>query len=287
MAIWVAAVLGIVQGVFMFFPVSSTSHLALTQHWLISRGEELPPPESPEMILFDLVVHVGTLVSIAVVFRKSLSVFLERAFNGFKELLSEEQTPMGMLYVKLTALGLLSVLVTGMIGLPLKSLFESVFANPYAISFTLLITGVLLWWTDVLPARKVGLRDIGIRIAIIIGIAQGLALLPGISRSGMTIAFALFAGMKRRWAAEYSFFIAFPTILGASLLQSIEIFRLGGWEALDFPVFFVVFFVSAIVGIIALYLVLTLLYRAKFRFFSYYVWALAVFVAANAYLGLL
>jgi len=176
MAIWVAAVLGIVRGVFMFFPVSSASHLALTQHWLISRGEDLPPPESPEMILFDLVVHVGTLVSIAVVFRKSLSVFLERAFNGFKELLSEEQTPMGMLYVKLTALGLLSVLVTGMIGLPLKSLFESVFANPYAISFTLLITGVLLWWTDVLPARKVGLRDIGILIAIIIGIAQGLAL---------------------------------------------------------------------------------------------------------------
>ena len=80
---------------------------------------------------------------------------------------------------------------------------------------------------------------------------------------------------------------AFPTILGESLLQSIEVFRLGGWEAFDFPVFFVVFFVSAIVGIIALYLVLTLLYRVKFRFFSYYVWALAVFVAANAYLGLL
>ncbi len=287
MAIWVAAVLGIIQGIFMFFPVSSTSHLALTQHWLIGRGEELPPPESPEMILFDLVVHVGTLVSIAVVFRKSLTVYIRRTISGFNELFSGERTPMGNLYVKLTLLGLLSVLVTGMLGLPLKNIFESVFANPYAISSTLVITGILLWWTDVLPARTVGLRDIGIRIAIIIGIAQGLALLPGISRSGMTIAFALLAGVKRRWAAEYSFFIAFPTILGASLLQSIEVFRIGGWEAFDFPVFTIAFFVSAIVGILALYLVLALLYRAKFRFFSYYVWALALFVAANAYLGIL
>jgi undecaprenyl-diphosphatase len=285
MSWWVAVLLGIVQGIFMFFPVSSTSHLALVQHWLISRGVEVPAPDSPEMILFDLMVHVGTLVSIAVVFRESLSRYINNSVRGFLNLIkgTSEYDNTGRLYVKLTLLGMLSVLVTGMIGFPLKALFESVFAQPLIISITLTITGILLYWTDVLPARKIGLRDIGIGIAIIIGIAQGLALLPGLSRSGTTIAFALFAGMQRRWAAEYSFFIAFPTILGASLLQTIEVIQLGGLYSLSITTIAIGFVVAAIVGIIALKLVLALLYRAEFRFFSYYVWMLAAVILYVTY----
>ncbi len=289
MSWWVAVLLGIVQGIFMFFPVSSTSHLALVQHWLISRGVDIPAPDSAEMILFDLMVHVGTLVSIAVVFRESLARYIHNTVRGFLNLLkgTSEYDNTGRLYVKLTLLGMLSVIVTGMIGFPLKALFESVFAQPLIISITLTITGILLYWTDVLPARKVGLRDIGIGIAIIIGIAQGLALLPGLSRSGTTIAFALFAGMQRRWAAEYSFFIAFPTILGASLLQSVEVFQLGGLHSLSLTSIFIGFIVAAIVGIIALKLVLALLYRAEFRFFSYYVWMLAAVILYVTYRGVL
>jgi undecaprenyl-diphosphatase len=289
MSWWVAVLLGIVQGIFMFFPVSSTSHLALVQHWLISRGVEVPAPDSPEMILFDLMVHVGTLVSIAVVFRESLSRYVNNSVRGFLNLLkgTSEYDNTGRLYVKLTMLGMLSVLVTGMIGFPLKAIFESVFAQPLIISITLTITGILLYWTDVLPARKIGLRDIGIGIAIIIGIAQGLALLPGLSRSGTTIAFALFAGMQRRWAAEYSFFIAFPTILGASLLQTIEVIQLGGLYSLSITTIAIGFVVAAIVGIIALKLVLALLYRAEFRFFSYYVWMLAAVILYVTYRGVL
>ena len=114
---WVAILLGIIQGIFMFFPVSSTSHLALMQHWLIGMGISLPDPDSAEMILFDLVVHVGTLVSIAVVFRKSLSIYLRQAIKGFLNLVdsSKKQTNIGGLYVKLTLLGIVSVAVTGLI----------------------------------------------------------------------------------------------------------------------------------------------------------------------------
>lgn len=285
MTLWIALLLGTVQGVFMFFPVSSTSHLALMQHWLIERGEDLAAPESPEMILFDLVVHVGTLVSIAIVFRKSLFTYLRTALRGFRELWGGARTHVGGLYVKLTLLGLVSVAVTGLIGLPLKSTFASAFAHPYVMSGTLIITGIMLWWTDVLPDRKIGLRQIGLRVAVVVGIAQGLALLPGISRSGMTIAFALFVGVKRRWAAEYSFFIAFPTIVGASLLQSIEVMRQDGLIAIEISAFVVAFIVSAVVGVIALFLVLNLLYRARFRVFSYYVWIIAVVVAVGSYYG--
>lgn len=285
MAIWIAIILGIIQGIFMFFPVSSTSHLALAQNWLIGRGEDLPAPDSAEMILFDLIVHVGTLISIAVVFRTSLRSFIKNSWRGVREFMAGAKTNVGKLYIRLCFLGVVSVAVTGLIGFPLKEVFESVFAQPYIMSFTLIITGVLLWWTDILPERKIGLRHIGIGLAVIIGIGQGLALLPGLSRSGLTIAFALFAGMQRRWAAEYSFFIAFPTILGATLLQAVEVYISSEPVTLSFSVYLVAFLVSAVVGILALYLVVTLLYQAKFRFFSYYVWVLAVVVAVSAYQG--
>lgn len=287
MAIWVAILLGIIQGIFMFFPVSSTSHLALMQHFLISRGIELPSPDSPEMILFDLVVHVGTLVSIAWVFKDSLSFYLTSTISGFMEWTTGERTPRGELYRRLTFLGLLSVLVTGAIGFPMKSALESIFAQPLFMSGTLIVTGIILYWTDILPPRKLGLREIGIWMAIIIGAAQAMALMPGLSRSGMTIAFALFAGMQRRWAAEYSFFIAFPTILGATLLQAIEVYGFGGEITIGFLPLFIGFSIAAIVGIFALKFVIHLLYKAQFRVFSYYVWFLAIVVAISSFMGIL
>lgn len=282
MAIWVAILLGIIQGIFMFFPVSSTSHLALTQHLLLNRGVDLPDPDSAEMILFDLIVHIGTLISIAWVFRESLSKYLSGTFSGFLEIAGGVSTSRGALYRKLTFLGLLSVFVTGAIGFPMKSAFESVFANPLIISGTLTITGIILWWTDILPPRKIGLREIGIGMAVIIGAAQALALMPGLSRSGMTIAFALFAGLQRRWAAEYSFFIAFPTILGASLLQAIEVFGYGGTITLGWSAILTGFIVSAVVGIFALKVVVHLLYKAQFRVFSYYLWLVAGIVLLSS-----
>ncbi len=303
MSIFESIFLGIIQGIFMFFPVSSTSHLVLTQHWLIQRGSSLPAPESAEMIFFDLIVHVGTLVSIAVVFRRSLSRFLYRVWDDLVSLISSpqslpsksfslklrpEKTPSltkikkdrkdEKLYLRLALLGMLSVLVTGLIGFPLKSVFKEVFATPSAIAITLSITGILLWYTDMKVKQPRGLREINPFVATVIGIGQGLALIPGLSRSGMTISFALFVGLKRQWAAEYSFFIAFPTILGATLLQSIELSQTES-IALDVLPLVIGFIVSAIVGIFALQIVLNFLYRAKFRYFSYYLWILAIIVA--------
>jgi undecaprenyl-diphosphatase len=281
-----AILLGIIQGVFMFFPVSSTSHLALTQHWLISRGSELPAPDSAEMIFFDLVVHVGTLVSMAVVFRHSLVQFLRHLAAGVRTRFAGSEG-YGTLYRNLLLFGLLSVAATAFIGFPLKFAFETIFATPIAMSVTLTLTGILLWWTDTLSRRTIGLRSIDTKVAVAIGAGQGLALMPGLSRSGTTIAFALFAGLKRRWAAEYSFFIAFPTILGASAVQGLEVARAPEPMTLSWLPIAVGFVVAAIVGIFALKLVLRLLYRARFRYFSFYVWALALVVAWSAFRGIL
>jgi len=271
--IFEALVLGVVQGVFMFVPVSSTSHLVLVQHWLISRGSAIPPPESPEMIFFDLVVHVGTLVSMAVVFRSSLAGLAIRVSGELRG-----KHPGDPLAIRLVILGLFSVFVTGLVGFPLRGWFEGVFATPVAISATLAVTGALLWWTDVLPPRRRGLRKVGPGVAAGIGIAQGAALLPGLSRSGSTIAVALFLGLRRRWAAEYSFFIAFPTILGAAALMGLEVMGADELRGIGTAAYLVAFFTAAGVGIGALKLVLALLYRARFRYFAWYVWTLAALI---------
>lgn len=279
MTVWIAALLGVVQGIFMFLPVSSTAHLVLTQHWLIRRGEPLPAPESPEMILFDLVVHVGTLVSIVYVFRHSLG----RLTAGIARESWQWASAGGfagreLLFLRLALLCGLSVLATAVIGFTLKASFEQVFAHPTLVAGTLSFTGVLLWWTDRLQRRPLGLRQLNPKIATVIGVAQGFALVPGLSRSGMTIVFALFTGLKRRWAAEYSFFLAIPTILAATAVQSLDVINGDGLGNLHWMALAVGFGVSAAVGIISLKLVLFFLYRSSLKVFSFYLWGLALLV---------
>lgn len=289
----------------MFFPVSSTSHLVLSQHILINRGSALPNPETPEMLLFDLVVHVGTLVSIAVVFRRQLSGFLRSVLHEFAGARGgsggERSAAAGAfspvpgrpggrdrppyLFTRLLILGLVSTAVSGVLGLPLFRLAEQVFARPIMIAATLTITGVLLYWTDVVPPRERGLRDITLTVALAIGIAQALSLLPGLSRSGLTIVAALAVGLKRPWAAQYSFFIAFPTIIAATGLQSVLALRGAGPVSISAAAQLTGFAVAAVVGIFALKLVVTLLYRAKFRYFAYYVWTVAAAVVVTVGLG--
>jgi undecaprenyl-diphosphatase len=283
-----AAILGIVQGVFMFVPVSSTAHLVITQHLMIEGGSAMPPPESPEMILFDLVVHVGTMVSVAVVFWKSLRALTLRTFVDLAEIARRRGGPLRIgPFLWLMLMGALTVLVTGVLGLIFKSTIEQVFATPRILVFTLSVTAVLLYLTDRLGRRPLGIKAIGPRIAIVVGVAQFLALVPGFSRSGLTIIAGLFSGLKRRWAAEYSFLVAIPTILAASLLQAVEVFDGSGLGGVGTGPLLVGFAVSAAVGVVALRIVLVLLFRAQLKVFSVYLLLLAGLVATGVLDGLL
>lgn len=283
-----ATILGLVQGVFMFVPVSSTAHLVLAQYLMISMGSDIPPPESPEMILFDLVMHVGTLVSIAIVFWPSLST-LVRATIRDCGLLARRHTQHGRIapFLWLSLMGMITVAVTGVLGLLFKQSFALIFAAPQVMIVTFTMTAVALYLTDLLPRRRLGIKKIRVRMAVIIGLAQFLALIPGLSRSGMTIIAGLFAGLKRRWAAEYSFLVAIPTILAACALQAIEVFAGGGLGTVSLTALGVGFVVSAFVGTLALKLVLALLYRAQLKIFSIYLLAMAAFVAFGVLDGLI
>ncbi len=290
MSLLVALVLGIVQGLFMFVPVSSTSHLVLTQTLLREQGVDLPPSDSPEMILFDLVVHVGTLVSVLIVMG-----------NGLRELASgvRDDVVSGTLRhdglgaatsTRLVLLGLLSVLVTGVLGLTFQEPLTSVFGSPPAVATALIVTGGLLWWTDLMTPERGGRRlrfawrgpaQVTVTVAVLIGVAQAAALTPGLSRSGTTIFAALVLGMTRTLAARYSFYIAIPTILAATGLQMVLVALDGGFGTVSWAAMGVGFVTAAAVGTAALWLVLRLLEAARFRIFSFYVWALAAVTLAT------
>jgi undecaprenyl-diphosphatase len=270
--------LGLIQGVFMFVPVSSTSHLVLTQHWLVSNGSAMPPPESPEMILFDLVVHVGTLVSIVVVMHGGLRELLGGALTELRAGQVRTAGLGGTVWTRLIALMLLATAVTGVLGLLLRDrLSGTVFASPSAVAVALLVTAVMLWITDHLRSERRGPAQVTVPIAVAIGVAQAVALTPGISRSGTTIFVALLLGLQRPLAARFSFYVAIPTILAGSLLQGVEVLGTGqltiGLGALA-----AAFVVAAVVGAGALWLVLRLLEQAKFKIFSVYVAGLALVV---------
>lgn len=273
MPAWIAALLGLVQGVFMFVPVSSTSHLALVQHWLEGRGEDIPAPESAELILFDLILHVGTLVSIAVVLRHRITTIALDAVGEIRGNRARRGPDSALVLIGLLAL---ATAVTGVLGLGVRAVAPAVFGTPAAIAGLLAVTGAILWWTDVADPR--GLLRPTAAIAVGIGAAQAMALFPGLSRSGLTIAAALALGLARQQAAEFSFILAIPTILAATAVQALDV--LGTEEGLSIPLsaLGIGFVVSAISGIGALILVLRLLHAARFRIFSFYVWGLALLV---------
>jgi undecaprenyl-diphosphatase len=277
MTTWEAVLLGVVQGLFMFVPVSSTSHLALTQHWLLGSGSSIPPPDSAEMILFDIVVHVGTLVSIAVVMWPALSALVAGIVADVRTAIRRQRLS-HLPHLRLAGLGTVTVAVTGVLGLLVRAFGTGAFATPWVIAVALLCTGAILWWTDTAGPQWRSAGQITVMVAVAIGVAQAAALLPGLSRSGLTIAMALAVGMHRKVAAEYSFFVAIPTILAAMSVQTFDVIGSVAVSDLAIPLtaYVVAFVVAAAVGAAALLAVLKLLYAARFRYFAAYVVVLAL-----------
>ena len=285
MTLLIALVLGVVQGVFMFVPVSSTSHLVLVQTALRDRGMELPAPDSPELILFDLVVHVGTLVSVVLVMGDGIRELVQgvredrllgrlRPGGAFSEAVAS----------RLVLLMLLSVAVTGALGLGFQGPLTRVFGSPALVAGALVLTGAMLWWTDAMTPDHSGQRlrfgwrgpaQVTVTVAVLVGAAQAAALAPGISRSGTTIFAALLLGMQRTLAARYSFYVAIPTIIAATGVQTLQVAVGDGFGTISWGAMAVGFVAAAGVGTAALWLVLRLLESARFRVFSLYVWVLA------------
>lgn len=265
-----ALILGIVQGLTEFLPVSSSGHLVLAQALF---GESF---EFRHMaVAFDLVLHVGTLLPVLWFYRRDLRRILESFLRGGP--FREPGGLMGWLRAEdarwLAFAVALGTLPTAAMGILLKDLFEGLFHSPQAVCFALLITGTLLFSTRFLAATDRRARALGVGVALAVGVAQGLAITPGISRSGSTIAVGLLLGLDRELAARFSFLLSIPAILGAAVLVAKDGVTLPAGAG---PALAVGFISSMVVGYAALVLLVALVRRGGLHNFAYYLWPVAL-----------
>lgn len=241
-------ILGIIQGATEFLPVSSSGHLVMGQYFL---GLRLPG------VTFEVAVHVGTLISIALVYRTRILELVQGVVKRQDEAL------------RFVALVALATVPAGLVGVFLGDLVEGLFDDPRVTGVALLVTGTFLWTTRAAAARGLD-RDPTVWIALAIGLAQALAITPGISRSGATVTMALWMGLQPRRAAEFAFLMAIPAIAGAGVL---ELRHLGTEGGVGFGPLLLGSVAAAVTGVLAIRLFLVLLDREAFHRFALYCWA--------------
>jgi undecaprenyl-diphosphatase len=234
-----AILLGILQGITEFLPVSSSGHLVLAQHLLGFA-------EAP--ILFDVVIHTGTLISVIFFFRLSLLSLSHR-------------------YIKYLIVGTIPVVIAGLF---LKHLIEAFFQSLLVVSLGFLISAFLVYLTKFHTAHN---QPLNAKRSFQIGCAQALALIPGISRSGSTISASLVSGLSREKAFEFSFLLSIPAILGALALQLSSVTNP---RAILSSPYLAGFSAAALTGFIALALLKRLMVTGKLHYFSYYLVGVSV-----------
>ena len=259
-----ALFLGITQGLTEFLPVSSSGHLVLLQQFVDVGDEE---------VLFDLVLHMGTLVPVLWFYREWVLKLLVDPIRGEGPLL-------GRTGVRWLGLLVAASVPTAIIGLTFEDWFDTLFSTPATLVVSFSITGLLLWASGRFDrsARSV---QLSLPLALILGVAQGIAITPGISRSGTTIAVALMLGVEREQAARFSFLMSVPAISGGLLLK----LRDAHVAALDLPQLAVGGVAAMVTGYAALVLVVRLVRAGKLSAFSWYAFAVAAVAAAIAVAG--
>lgn len=272
MNFWTALFLGIIQGLTEFLPVSSSGHLSIFENiFKLKYSEE-------DNVLFEVMLHLGTLAAVFMVYRKDIIPmvrdtwnFLTKKGNGGKSEDGRVLLPVRMML--LVVVGTLPLFVMVF----LNGVFESLFANTSFVAFALLITGTVLYAAQKIPAGKKTERSITGVDAVCIGLAQAVALLPGISRSGATMSAGFARGLKKEFAVRFSFLLSVPAILGSFLIEIVKCFSAGvTWSYL--PLYIIGMIVAGAVGYFALSFLKSLIEKAKMVYFSYYCWGIGTIV---------
>ncbi len=259
-----AFLLGLLQGVTEFLPVSSSGHLALASALL---GAELAPG-----ITFEIVVHFGSFCSIVVYFHKRIGAILADLFKSFSPSGLKSGRFMTDSNTQISYIILLSMIPAGAVYFTFKDTIEAIFFNPFLVSIMLLVTGTLLFSTKFVKDPK---KDVNTGRGFMMGVAQAFALIPGISRSGSTISAGLFMGINRDSVANFSFLMVLPVLGGAMLYDLTRM--AGNVDAQTLMILVIGFFTSFISGYFALKYLIILLKREKIHYFAFYCWAVGIF----------
>ena len=265
-----AIVLGLVQGLTEFLPVSSSGHLVLGQHLF-----GLTEPE----ILFDVILHLGTLVAVVIIFRRELAGLTVELLRSPRFLKSRRDAAAAWRerpHFRMLVLVVVGSIPTGLMGVLFKDVFKSLFASTLAVGLALLVTGTVLFLTSRARPQRRNIMKFKVPDALTIGIAQGLAITPGVSRSGFTISAGLLLGLERELAARYSFILSIPAILGALVLELKD----AGSGVFSLPELAAGFAAALVSGVLALILLLRLVKGGRLHYFAPYCWLLGLVTIA-------
>jgi len=284
MTVLEAIIMGIIQGITEFLPVSSSGHLALYQHFILGGATQAN-------FYMSLVVHLGTLVAVCAAFRKTLLLLLKEVVLIAKDVWKRKFKWSEMNGTRRMLIMLaISTLVLVPFYIFLRERLEELTQtpNPITVGFCFLLTSFLLFMADLRSHGEKKARDITVANSIVVGLFQVVALLPGISRSGSTVSGGLFCGFNREIAVRYSFIMGIPAILGGCVTELRGAFDFADPEqTISFIPCAAAFVTAALVGLLAINLVTYVAKNAKFKMFAYYTLIIGVVVICAGFLEFL
>lgn len=265
-----AVILGIIQGLAEFLPISSSGHLSLLQYFFKIDGESV--------LFFAVMLHVGTLISVFIIYWKDIAKLIYEfcrciadIFRGRGPRINANPTR------RLGFMIIVATIPTALMGFLFNDLFESFYSNTLIIGCGLLITGVILVIAEKLGKGKKNVTKMKFRHAIFIGIMQGIAITPGVSRSGSTLFGGLLSGLKREFAVKFIFLLSIPSIIGSVVLELPPAIKAGISGSQIGPVIIGIT-VSALSGLLAIKAMIKLVSNKKTAVFSVYLWLLGLTV---------
>jgi undecaprenyl-diphosphatase len=262
-------ILGAIQGLTEFLPISSSGHLVIFQKILhIAEGD----------VGFDIIVHLASLAAVIFFFKKELASLLRSALSYAVNVLANKTfkpDSQNKNNLKVILFIFYATLVTGIIGFVFKDLFEKLFSSIKAVSLSLAITGAVLFMTRFKLTSKNRHEDkLGVWDGLVVGFAQGLAIVPGLSRSGLTICAGIFSGIERALAVRLSFLLSIPAIIAAA------VFKIKDLNSSNIPLgyLFIAFISAFIFAFASLKILLVVVQKCKLHYFAYYCWLLSIIV---------
>ena len=268
MSFLTSILLGLVQGVTEFLPISSFGHLAIASQLLNMDGTENIPQ------FFDVLLHLGTLVAVFIAYWPEIGEMILEFFRGIRDI-AHHSTPAPLpparRMILLVIVGTLPLFAV----LPFKDRIEGLSDNLYVVAAALILTGFLLFFSDRVKKGRKKERSARMTDALIVGISQAFATCPGLSRSGTTITTGCLVGFERKFAVRFSFILSIPAVLGANILSIKDALDAGvNWGEL--PVYLVGVLVAAVSGYACIRLLKMIANRGRFGWFAYYCWAVGL-----------
>ena len=270
MSYFQAILLGLIQGLTEFLPVSSSGHLALLQHFFGVKADEV--------LLFTVMLHVGTLVSVFIMYHKDIWELIKELGLTIKALCTGKGLRLAERPVrKLGVMMIVATIPTAIIGFAFNDFFESLYSRILFIGIGFLITGTEMYIAEKIGSNTREIAKMTFGNAILVGVMQGIAIYPGISRSGSTLVGGLAGGLKREFAIRFAFLISIPSILGSALLEGKNALEAGIDTSVLGPIA-VGMVIAAVSGVLAIKAMIKVVSDKKLKYFSYYVWALGAAV---------